>query len=91
MWNGKFYEGLGTEELGMKKMINNLKFYNVSSTEISALALHLPSSLILLMTLRNKNYYLYSTNEENKFREMKLSAQSIYSGEKSGDLNPSYL
>ena len=43
------------------------------------------------MTLRNKNYYLYSTNEENKFREMKLSAQSIYSGEKSGDLNPSYI
>ena len=75
----------------MEKMINNLKFYNVSSTEISAQAPHSPSSLILLMTLRNKNYYLYSTNEENKFREMKLSAQSIYSGEKSGDLNPSYI
>ena len=43
------------------------------------------------MTLRNKNYYLYSTSEENKFREMKLFSQSIYSGEKSGDLNPSYI
>lgn len=59
----------------MEKMINNLEFYNVSSTEISAQALHLPSSLVILMTLRNKNYYLYSTNEENKLREMKLSAQ----------------